>query len=195
MPNTKPKLNSTHQIDEDLWVELSFPCSGRYPLTRRVDAICESRDCVHGHLREWSSDGAGVVPFPICSRAGFKKVLEMMQQKCGFGTAAVEGILALNLDESLPEDLTEAEADIFNDAQKLKELSYSLVVSNDHRANQCQTLAIILTKSGRGSTLSLILIDDRVEESNNRFNYNFWPLATNFLLYTKYICPIAMPAL
>lgn len=127
MPDTNSKLNTTHEIHDDLWVELSFPCSHRYSLTRHASATCGIYDCVHGHLRESSSDGAGVVPFPICSRAGFKKALEVMRKKCGFSAATVETILALNLDESLPEDLTDAEAAIFADAQKLEQaFSYSL---------------------------------------------------------------------
>lgn len=127
MTETKPKLNTTYQIHEDLWVELYFPCSRQYPLTRHASATCEVSDCIHGHLREWSSDGAGVVPFPIYSRAGFKKVLEVMQQKCGFSATTVGAILALNLDESLPEDLTDAETEILTDPQKLEQaFSYSL---------------------------------------------------------------------
>ena len=127
MAENKSKFNVGHQIHEDLWMELSFPCCHRYAATRRVSAICEVAGHDHGHLREWSSDGVGLVPFPICSQAGYKMVIMELKRRCGFDNKTIETILALNLDEGLPEALTDEEAAIINDAAKLDQFfSYGL---------------------------------------------------------------------
>ena len=127
MADGKPKRNTTHEINDDLWVEFSYPCPKHYGLTRHASSICELSDRNHGHLCEFSSDGAGRVPFPISSRAGFKKMLEVMHKDHSLSASAMQTILALNLDENLPEDLSSEEAEIFADAKKLKDFfSYSL---------------------------------------------------------------------
>lgn len=127
MPNEKPKRNPTYEINDDLWVEFCYPCSKHYPLTRHISSICDLPDRNHGHLCESSSDGAGRVPFPISSRAGFKKMLEVMYKDHCLSASEMQTILALNLDENLPEDLSSEEAEIFADAKKLKDFfSYTL---------------------------------------------------------------------
>ncbi len=126
MSDGKPKRNFTYEINDDLWVEFCYPCSKHHALTRHASSICELPDRDHGHLCESSSDGAGRVPFPIRSRAGFKKVLEVMNKHC-LSAASMQTILALNLDDNLPEELSDEEADIFADAQKLKDFfNYNL---------------------------------------------------------------------
>jgi len=54
-------------------------------------------------------------------------MLEVMHKDHCLSASAMQTILALNLDENLPEDLSEQEAAIFADAKKLKDFfSYSL---------------------------------------------------------------------
>lgn len=107
----------------DLVVALSWPCENSHQLARGARYNCCLVDSNHGHLRMACEDGGAVVPFPIRSQAGFKALLQKLEERGSLKKqqGEADAIWELLKDSGIPENLDEAEREIFADSAKLEQ--------------------------------------------------------------------------